>query len=295
VAKAIFTIKTGSGYDDDREDRYHFPRTYLNQVQASLGDGIIYYEPRRSEVGVGRMSYFAMARVVDVSPDRHRPDHFYAHLSDYLDFDKPVPFTDGVSFFENGLRKDDGSVNKGAFGRAVRLVSEAEFDLILRTGFAAEITPPSYESHLGYELGFSEPQVPFERPIVEMTVARPFRDRAFRTAVRTAYGNRCAVTGLQLINGGGRPEVEAAHIRPVSQNGPDAIRNGIALSQTFHWLFDRGMISIRDDYRILVSDSVPTQARQMINQDGALILPDNDIFRPSPNYLRFHRDNIFKK
>jgi len=241
------------------------------------------------------MSYFAMAKVIDIREDPSGPDLFYAYVSDYLDFDKPVPFTDGVSFFEKALRKEDGSVNKGAFGRAVRLVSEVEFDLILRAGFAAEISPPSYESHLGYELGFSEPQAPFERPIIEMTIARPFRDRAFRTAVRTAYGNRCAVTGLQLINGGGRPEVEAAHIQPVSQNGPDAIRNGIALSQTFHWLFDRGMISVRDDYGILVSNSVPAQARQMINQDGKLILPDSDVFRPSPNYLRFHRDNIFKK
>jgi hypothetical protein len=57
MAKAIFTIKTGSRYDDRREQYYHFPRTYLNQVSAAVGDCIIYYEPRRSEGGSGRQAY----------------------------------------------------------------------------------------------------------------------------------------------------------------------------------------------------------------------------------------------
>ena len=36
------------------------------------------------------------------------------------------------------------------------------------------------------------------------------------------------MTGLKLINGGGRCEIEAAHIIPVAKNGPDSPRNGIA-------------------------------------------------------------------
>ena len=113
------------------------------------------------------------------------------------------------------FKKDDGSTNKGAFGRAVRLVSEVEFDLILRAGFSTELTEivETFDTP-----GFAEPSVEFQRPMVEMTVSRPFRDRAFTTAVRYAYGNKCAVTGLMLINGGGRPEVQAAHIQPVASS-----------------------------------------------------------------------------
>ncbi len=69
MAKAIFTIKTGSGYNDRREQYYHFPRTYLNQVEAAKGDCIIFYEPRRSEAGSGRQAYFATARVQEIVPD----------------------------------------------------------------------------------------------------------------------------------------------------------------------------------------------------------------------------------
>jgi putative restriction endonuclease len=114
------------------------------------------------------------------------------------------------------------------------------------------------------------------------------------TAVRTAYENRCAVTGLQLINGGGRPEVQAAHIQPVAKDGPDAVRNGIALSGTFHWLFDRGLISIADDYRILIADKVPEQARRMMNPSGMANVPNSPLYRPNPFYLKFHRETIFK-
>jgi putative restriction endonuclease len=56
----------------------------------------------------------------------------------------------------------------------------------------------------------------------------------FRRIIVKAYDARCAITGLKLINGGGRAEVEAAHIRPVGANGPDTVQNGLALSGSFH-------------------------------------------------------------
>ncbi len=67
-------------------------------------------------------------------------------------------------------------------------------------------------------------------------------------AVVSAYDERCAVSRLRIINGGGRAEVEAAHIWPFADGGPDVVRNGLALSATCHWLFDRHLISLSDDY-----------------------------------------------
>jgi putative restriction endonuclease len=296
MTKAVFTVKAGSGYDDRPEEYYHFPRTYLNQVRNAVGDYIIYYEPRRTSGGnsvTGQQAYFATARVTEVIADDKKENHYYALISDYLDFDKPVPFMDGGSYYEGGLQKEDGSTNKGAFGRAVRLISDTEFDLILRMGFAEELGKNKTEQL--QPSGFEEPEIDFVRPIIEMTVSRPFRDRAFTAAVRSAYENRCAVTGLCLINGGGRPEVQAAHIRPVSEKGPDTVRNGLALSGTFHWLFDRGLISISDDYRILIAENkLPEQARRILNSNGKVILPKDLNSRPNPHYLKFHRDLVFK-
>ena len=82
-----------------------------------------------------------------------------------------------------------------------------------------------------------EPEA-YARPVVEHLTSRPIRDAAFTRSVRAIYNFTCAMTGLSIINGGGRPEVEAAHIRPVGNdhNGPDSMRNGIALSRSIHWI-----------------------------------------------------------
>jgi len=136
---------------------------------------------------------------------------------------------------------------------------------------------------------------PFERPMVELTITKPFRDVAFRRSVRAAYDNRCAVTGLRLINGGGRPEVQAAHIRAVEDKGPDSVRNGLALSGTIHWMFDRGLLSVADDMTILrAKDKLPTEVERLINANGRLNLPPDPAQWPHPAFLAFHRENRFK-
>jgi putative restriction endonuclease len=113
--------------------------------------------------------------------------------------------------------------------------------------------------------------------------------------VRAAYSNRCAVTGLRLINGGGRPEVQAAHIQPVASKGPDSVRNGLALSGTMHWMFDRGLISISDYYKILIAkDHIPDDAVRFLNQSGMINLAKDSAFYPNAHYLKFHREEIFK-
>lgn len=305
MAKAILTTKVTPTYDDLPEVRYHFPKTYLNQVQAAVGDSIIYYEPRRSSGELssrgGRQSYFAVARISNVEPDPARGDHYYARITDYLEFDRAVPFSEGQSYFESGLRKADGSTNRGMFGRAVRTIPDDEFDLILAAGFAPElrVTPWSEQPAGGpYSGGLSEDQAPFDagppRPMVQTTLSRPFRDEAFRRHVRAAYDNRCAFSGLKLINGGGRPEVQAAHIRPVASDGPDSIRNGLALSGTLHWMFDRGLVSLDDNYRILRAKSLPEDVGRLIVSSGEALIPVDEVSRPHQGFLRFHRENVFK-
>jgi putative restriction endonuclease len=296
--KAVFTTKRVSAYDDDPSERYHFPRTYLGQAERVLGNFIVYYEPRRTSFDLsstgGLQSYFAVARLVRIEPDVFRPDHFYAFLDSYIDFDVPVSFSEGRAYFESALRKDDGTTNKGAFGRAVRLIPDEEFDMILRRGFTAsrEAETPVLSEGMP---GFGEPPETFERPLIEAIITRPFRERAFARQVQAAYGQRCAVTGLRLINGGGRAEAQAAHIRPVADMGPDSVRNGITLSSTIHWMFDRGLISIDDDLRILKARSLlPEGAERLFHRSGMLIAPADEHLRPHSHFLRYHRENVFK-
>ena len=207
MAKAVFTASESTAYDDRIDQWYHFPKTYLNQVEQALGDLIMYYEPRRTSgpnSATGRSAYFSVARAIAVREDRERDDHFYVDVADYIEFPRPVPFSENGTYYESMLRKPDGTTSKGAFGRSVRIVPDDEFDRILAAGF-----PMRREA---WEVADVIEEYA-ARPIIQSLVSRPFRDRAFKQHVRSAYGNRCAVTGLRLINGGGRPEVQAAHIR----------------------------------------------------------------------------------
>ena len=139
MSKGVFQTKISPAYDDLPERQYHFPRTYLNQVQRTVGDWIVYYEPRRATVDIlsrgGRQSYFALARVTQIRQDLEREDHFYADVADYLAFDRAVPFREGGHFYESAMRGQDGRTNSGSAQRAVRNMPDKEFDEIVAAGF----------------------------------------------------------------------------------------------------------------------------------------------------------------
>jgi putative restriction endonuclease len=288
-------MSVGSVYDDLPELRYQFPKTYLNQIQAAEGDWIVYYEPRRSQGG-GRQAYFAMARIARVTADTEREDHFYAYMDGYLEFDLPVPFQEGGRYQESLLQKEDGSTNKGAFGRAVRSLPQVEFEAIIQAGFSRGLA--AWETNDSAPAGnrVAEEVVAYSaRPMVEQWVSRPFREVAFRHQVREAYRNTCAFSGLRLINGGGRPEVQAAHIRPVASMGPDSVRNGLALTGTLHWLFDRGLLAVATDFSILLSpQGVPDDLSRLLHSDRKVLLPEAPEEHPHPTFLDWHRENVFK-
>ena len=174
------------------------------------------------------------------------------------------------------------------FSRIIELSSSIEDTLLPREGFPEQVS------------GFAESQQPFvfedERSRSETLVRKLDRSRSFRRQVLEAYDSRCAITGLKLINGGGRAEVEAAHIRPVEANGPDHVRNGIALSGTVHWMFDKGLIGLTDNAEIVISRHVndPSQIRGMINKSGKARLPENPIHCPHPAFLAWHRKHRLK-
>ncbi|MBM96337.1 MAG: hypothetical protein CMI09_10910 [Oceanospirillaceae bacterium] len=80
-----------------------------------------------------------------------------------------------------------------------------------------------------------------------------YRAASFRHDVLKAYDYRCAVSGFQITLGGSAIACEAAHIQAHAFNGPDTVDNGLALEPTLHTLFDRGIWSLSDDHRILIS------------------------------------------
>lgn len=288
----VFIHRADSIYDDSPAERYQFPRMYLERAQACVRDWIVYYEPSKI---AGTKGYFAVARVDQIVPDPSNADMYLALIEpgSYLDFPSPVPFR-----LASGALAEAGLGGRGQW--AVRPLSPSDFKRIIELGLGSDdpFLPRVDEPPLPGSVQQDRISFGFD-PVQERLRAlssRTIRNPAFRRAVLRAYDERCALTGLKLINGGGRAEVEAAHIKPVEAMGPDSLSNGIALSGTVHWMFDRGLISLADDLTILISRQVNDAdgVRAILNKSGAAILPVRPADRPHPHFLDWHRQNCFK-
>ncbi|GAA6209340.1 HNH endonuclease [Cognatishimia sp. WU-CL00825] len=294
----VFIHRTDSVYDDVPSERYQFPKKYLTRVQQCQGDWIVYLEPTKVKNTKG---YFAVAKVKDIIADPRRADMYLAIIEPgtYLDFGDPVPFRDIDGIVEQGVLNDLGNIS-GRAQAAVRPLSAEDFARIVERGLQQDDDFLPRVDQINQIGGFQDPQIPFQhlaaRERVDRLTNRAVRDRNFRKSVLRAYGERCAITGLRLINGGGRAEVEAAHIRPVERDGPDIVSNGLALSGTAHWMFDRGLVGLADDLSILVSrQSNDLEAvTAMINSSGKLLVPERPANRPRTEFVAWHRENCFK-
>lgn len=296
--KAIFDTRPESGYDDDIVARYHFPNRYLAEAKKAVGDWIVYREPRR---GGGRSGYVAVAHLVLVEADPAKPGFSYARLANFLPFDEVVPLRHEAGFYESRLDyvAEPSAIGSSMRGRSIRTISDEDFGRIARAGLRDTLAPanairleldPEHADPATREL-VAAPEEEQERRVVQMLENRKIREASFRRHVIDAYENRCAVTGLQIINGGGKAEAQAAHIWPVASGGPDVVQNGIALSATAHWLFDRHLISLTDDYGLLVSHNrVPSELQSLFrNQMQRIHLPRDPRLQPHVPYVQRHR------
>lgn len=297
MAKGIFIHRSDSRYNDTPASSYQFPTKYLSRVKDCVGDWIIYLEPTKVPSTKG---YFAAAKVQKIVPDENDHGLYQALIEtgSYIDFINFVPFNGPLGIVEQGVLNEVGKVS-GRAQSAVRSISLADFNRIVDIGLGDDV---EFLPRVGSEVenAFTELSADFvydfERDRVANLGSRLVRDRLFRKRVVEAYDARCSITGLKLINGGGRAEVEAAHIRPVDKGGPDAVNNGIALSGTAHWMFDRGLISLTNDLEILVSRQInnPADIHNIINRNGYATSPIRAGDRPHPSFLTWHRENCFK-
>nr|WP_319383389.1 HNH endonuclease [uncultured Roseibium sp.] len=299
MSQAVFYHKPNSIYDDDPASKYHFPKSYLSRVEKTLNDWIVYYGPIERKKG---RFYSAVARASCIESDPNKPDHFYVFLRDYIDFDRPLHYGENGGY-EKKLFKENGLPNGGYTQQSVRHLEFSEFRAIVEAGFSEDDEWPKRTDASLEDRDFpgvgERGQAPIsgmfvERPIVQQIVNRPFREAKFRQHIRRLYDRTCAFTGLRLINGKGRPEVEAAHIIPVELGGNDSVQNGIALSGTVHWMFDRGLLSLTDDYQILASRHLNYDVSHLLNADMKAIVPEERSKRPHPDYLSWHRCERFK-
>lgn len=136
------------------------------------------------------------------------------------------------------------------------------------------------------------------RTRVESRQSRIARSSIFPVIVRREYDWRCCVSGVRLQTPSRIHEVEAAHVVPVTEGGPDDVRNGISLSRTLHWAFDRGLFGIRPNRTVYVPRSVRRMSENsFLNEFRGQTISEAQTtgLRVHDDALAWHRENRVKQ
>lgn len=114
----------------------------------------------------------------------------------------------------------------------------------------------------------------------------------FRSMVASAYRWRCAVTGERVL-----PVLEAAHIKPFGENGPNVVQNGLLLRADLHRLLDAGYVTLSPDYRLEVSRKVKgdyENGREYYSLQGHDVRQGLDeLVWPDPEFVAWHREHKY--
>jgi len=161
-----------------------------------------------------------------------------------------------------------GTDPDAADNRWLREAMEQRIPIIYFIGIAPQLFTAVVPSFIGgwdpkglrASVAFGEPETRFSGVLEDSAPARRYALRAiqqrlhqasFREAVISAYGGRCALSGL--------PEpllLDAAHIIADRHEklGQPVVPNGIPLSKLHHAAFDAHLIGIDADFRLHVSE-----------------------------------------
>jgi putative restriction endonuclease len=117
------------------------------------------------------------------------------------------------------------------------------------------------------------------------------RSETFKREIPKIYNYTCAITGMRIDSTTDVSMIDACHIIPFSVSFDDTITNGIALCPNMHRAFDRGLIAIDDDFRVMVSKNfMETFSHYSIKQYDRkeILLPEDKRMWPGMENLRRH-------
>ena len=117
---------------------------------------------------------------------------------------------------------------------------------------------------------------------------------AFRSLVTDAYARRCAISGERTL-----PALEAAHIKPYAEAGPNRTENGLLLRSDLHRLFDAGYVTVTPERRIEVSRRIKEEFENgrdyyRFHGEKLRVEPGDELEKPDVGYLMWHNERVFR-
>lgn len=123
------------------------------------------------------------------------------------------------------------------------------------------------------------------------------RGGIFKREIPKIYNNTCCISGMKIDATINVSMIDACHIIPFSESYNDTVTNGIALCPNLHRAFDRGLISIDNDYKVVLSSSFreDKSAYSIRVFDGKeILLPKLKDYYPLQENFTWHMRHVFK-
>jgi len=121
------------------------------------------------------------------------------------------------------------------------------------------------------------------------------RSVSFRTEVLNIFNHTCVLCGKSQRISEDISVAEAAHIVPHSQRGADIIENAICLCPVCHWAFDKGLLGINPEGKVIVSGMIANDsdvATSLLKLNGRqIVFPE--LFQMPVTALAWHMRNTF--
>ena len=191
-----------------------------------------------------------------------------------------------------------GLGNVSALDRAVWDEFHADWDrLAVECQLLREQLDNHAVSELELELEFeNDAHLPddFTGETRQVLTTQRIKQNFFRRAVLSSYRGRCCMSGLsdpQLLI--------ASHIVPWSSDKANRLNpsNGLCLSAIHDRAFDKGLISLTDDGRVMLSDEIRKRDEVFVKtvflplENKLIEMPER--FTPDHAFLHHHRTAIF--
>ncbi len=238
-----------------------------------------------------------------------------------LSIKQVTPSRTGRSAPYDDKELEDGAVSyslqregeKSPFNRQLQEAYRRNMPLIYLRGIADslyEVFYPVFVEEFSFQTNVA--RVVFDQPASEATLSRvdevPVEysygikknrrhQRAFRKRVFMAYGLRCALTNLPLVE-----LLEAAHIIADSKGGEASVRNGIAMSTFHHTAYESNLMGIDPDGKVILSEQVratrdgPMFSHGLLEMDGRTMrFPNYPGHRPNRDFLAQKFEEFIKE
>jgi hypothetical protein len=217
------------------------------------------------------------------------PSSLAMKLSNFASLD-PVQKARGIKGLEGASKKDKllwtaFQINPAAFG--------PETEQLLHDLFTKDDTK-EVDFLQRDKVRLVPPSGPTE---IETTVKTRRGQQFFRQTILNSYDVRCCITGIRVPR-----LLVASHIKPWGKFPEHRLdpRNGLCLSAIHDAAFDSGLITLDEKLRVILSKRLrsffpqPTLEQNFLSFDGQAIRLPEKLAEPDPEFIRYHREIIFK-